>query len=770
MDQQLLRSLGIEGDLDVDSSTTKGGPGKSTLTSKLTPAPQVVFRVSDPETARALGESFGSGSRPRIQREADGASGGRDGNGVMAGAEAAVDRAASSSGAPLPTHIQRQFEGSLGADLSSVRVHTGGESQEAAHAVGAKAYTVGNDIHFAAGRYQPDDPFGMHLLAHEVAHTVQQSGGAQRRQNKLEVSTPQDAAEHEADRAADAMVRGQAATVSGASGVARATLQRDVVPDGPDETAYTKARDAGAVDAFFKEEELAKKGPVHTGDSMSYLGANNVEDRSHAIELINRIGSYAVLLTESGDETKINANAAAQEALKDYVSASADQNQAQGMFGPEFVQVQLEATRLQGMFKSHFQSAGMAEGGSTDGTTLAKQAMTAGTGKGTASAESMADTMQAQGVSSDRLKNDKLTKCKANITTLTDSLAGFAPGMSDSVQQLLAQNKAMNTAVKGLALPPVKRDASPEEAAAATEMTALKNDLAAAVATTGAVLSMAKEAVGAIPGAEKVTSAVSTGVGAWENAKTIENALTRKPGAELEKGDLTERIIKELTGYDDKMKVAKGKADAFRDETSRASARAAHDAVAAAGAVFKAAVQAYRHNRQALESIKVRLRAEVDELNRLVPSKTPGQANLGQMVGLQSQAAIFVTRCDAALRLGEQERAASKEAVTAKNRAAGGASYKQLDPDQHFGEMIAEKRGPKYYEAHKYKDMSGFGGTGGYYYKFDERQVVFSKTPRTEKGTQEAMDSSMEKKLESLAKMKEEIGLFLSQMRTMTNI
>ncbi|MBK7078795.1 MAG: DUF4157 domain-containing protein [Myxococcales bacterium] len=218
MDQQLLRSLGIEGDLDVDSSTTKGGPGKSTLTSKLTPAPQVVFRVADPATARALGESFGSGSRPRIQREADGASGGRDGNGVMAGAEAAVDRAASSSGAPLPTHIQRQFEGSLGADLSSVRVHTGGESQEAAHAVGAKAYTVGNDIHFAAGRYQPDDPFGMHLLAHEVAHTVQQSGGAQRRQNKLEVSTPQDSAEHEADLAADAMVRGEAATVSGGNG------------------------------------------------------------------------------------------------------------------------------------------------------------------------------------------------------------------------------------------------------------------------------------------------------------------------------------------------------------------------------------------------------------------------------------------------------------------------------------------------------------------------------------------------------------------------
>lgn len=232
MDQDQLRQL--ESDFDVnDSATTKGGgAGKSTLTSRLTPAPQMVFRVSDPETARALGESLSMRGQPRIMRDADaGAAGARDANGVSFGAEAAVDRAASSSGSALPSHLQRQFEGSLGADLSSVRVHTGSESAEAAHAVGAKAYTVGQDIHFAAGKYQPDDAFGMHLLAHEVAHTVQQSGGSAHRQNKLEVSAPQDAAEHEADHAADAMVRGEAATVSGASGVARKTIQRNPDPD-----------------------------------------------------------------------------------------------------------------------------------------------------------------------------------------------------------------------------------------------------------------------------------------------------------------------------------------------------------------------------------------------------------------------------------------------------------------------------------------------------------------------------------------------------------
>ncbi|MBL8622436.1 MAG: DUF4157 domain-containing protein [Myxococcales bacterium] len=184
-------------DLDPPRTTptpSPGTPGKRSLTQGLAPR-TIVYRDAAPTAA-----------------------GPRDANGVAADAEAAVARAASGSGAPLPTQVRRQFEGALGADLSGVRVHTGGASAEAAQAVGAKAYTVGDDIHFAAGRYQPDDPFGLHLLAHEVAHTVQQSGGAPRRQHKLEVSTPHDAAEHEADRAADAMVRGETATVTGATG------------------------------------------------------------------------------------------------------------------------------------------------------------------------------------------------------------------------------------------------------------------------------------------------------------------------------------------------------------------------------------------------------------------------------------------------------------------------------------------------------------------------------------------------------------------------
>jgi len=152
----------------------------------------------------------------------------RDDNGVAAGAEAAVTTAAGSTGFGLPTEVRRSFESSLGADLGGVRVHTGGASADAAHAVGARAYAVGQDIHFGEGQFDPGSTTGLHLLAHEVAHTVQQQGGASTRQHKLAVSSVGDRAEVEADAAADAMIARQPFAIgSGGGSVARSTVFRD---------------------------------------------------------------------------------------------------------------------------------------------------------------------------------------------------------------------------------------------------------------------------------------------------------------------------------------------------------------------------------------------------------------------------------------------------------------------------------------------------------------------------------------------------------------
>jgi len=95
-------------------------------------------------------------------------------NGVLPHAQEAVSAASNSAGQPLPSALQGRFEQTLGVDLSTVRVHTGSPSVEANKSISARAYTVGNDIHFDQGQYDPESSAGQRLLAHEVVHTVQQ--------------------------------------------------------------------------------------------------------------------------------------------------------------------------------------------------------------------------------------------------------------------------------------------------------------------------------------------------------------------------------------------------------------------------------------------------------------------------------------------------------------------------------------------------------------------------------------------------------------------
>ncbi len=124
-----------------------------------------------------------------------------------------VARAAEGSGHALPGDLRGRFEQSLGADLSGVRVHTDGAAAAASSALDARAYAVGQDVYMGAGQYNPSTPDGAFLLAHEVAHTVQQQGASSGPQCKLEVSEPGDAMETDADSAAEAMILGQPTSV-----------------------------------------------------------------------------------------------------------------------------------------------------------------------------------------------------------------------------------------------------------------------------------------------------------------------------------------------------------------------------------------------------------------------------------------------------------------------------------------------------------------------------------------------------------------------------
>jgi len=108
-----------------------------------------------------------SGARDGVQRQVGSAASSSGATGRTSGL---------SGGAPLSDASRDFFEPRLGTDLGDVRVHSDAAGASMAGELGARAFTVGSDIVFGAGEYAPDSGSGKELLAHELAHVVQQRG------------------------------------------------------------------------------------------------------------------------------------------------------------------------------------------------------------------------------------------------------------------------------------------------------------------------------------------------------------------------------------------------------------------------------------------------------------------------------------------------------------------------------------------------------------------------------------------------------------------
>ncbi len=149
-----------------------------------------------------------------------------------AGNRAVTELLRGSSGRPLDRNTRREMEEKFGAGFGDVRVHTGDEAARTAETLRAKAYTLGSDIVFGSGNYAPSGSAGKRLLAHELAHVVQQSRQTGARSSHAE--TP--ALEASASRAAGSIGSAAGVQVSGASapGIARTPADEDLLPMLPD--------------------------------------------------------------------------------------------------------------------------------------------------------------------------------------------------------------------------------------------------------------------------------------------------------------------------------------------------------------------------------------------------------------------------------------------------------------------------------------------------------------------------------------------------------
>ena len=121
-----------------------------------------------------------------------------------------VDRALRSPSHPLDGETRVLMEPRFGYNFSQVRVHKREDAAASAEALSARAFSVGSHIVFGTNQYAPHSQGGRHLLAHELAHTIQQRGSNYPGGN-LELLDPSAPAEREAKTAADHAVAGASA-------------------------------------------------------------------------------------------------------------------------------------------------------------------------------------------------------------------------------------------------------------------------------------------------------------------------------------------------------------------------------------------------------------------------------------------------------------------------------------------------------------------------------------------------------------------------------
>jgi hypothetical protein len=128
-------------------------------------------RIADWVTA-SPGDAAFDRAAPRLSWYAPSA------DGQLPAAPGSVADALSGSGLPLQPGLRRRMEQRFDCDFSRVRVHADTTAERSAEDVGAHAYTVANHIVFGAGQFAPSTPRGERLIAHELAHVMQQSGHA----------------------------------------------------------------------------------------------------------------------------------------------------------------------------------------------------------------------------------------------------------------------------------------------------------------------------------------------------------------------------------------------------------------------------------------------------------------------------------------------------------------------------------------------------------------------------------------------------------------
>jgi len=164
----------------IQAKLSLGQPGDKYEQEADAVARQVVNKINTPPTQPSVQRQSKSGGISELNitlmRHSEGGVGG--GSSVTPDVEQNIQQSRG-SGQPLDASVREPMEQAFGADFSGVKIHTNSQSDQLNRSLSARAFTTGSDIFFKQGEYNPGSQDGQELLAHELTHVVQQTGGVQ---------------------------------------------------------------------------------------------------------------------------------------------------------------------------------------------------------------------------------------------------------------------------------------------------------------------------------------------------------------------------------------------------------------------------------------------------------------------------------------------------------------------------------------------------------------------------------------------------------------
>jgi hypothetical protein len=198
-----------------------------------------------------------------------------------------VREVVSSTGRSLDASIQRVMEDRMGDSFGDVQVHTGSSAAAACESINARAFTVGNHVAFNSGEYDPASAEGQHVIAHELAHVRQQTGGAvsmlPQEDMQFEID-PDPQLEREAEETAQRVMAG------GELGIQRMAdtgvhIQREEIYGNNNDSSYLSGNRAGGESptSLIEKVDNATADTPSPSVSEADLGSENIAEFQKAV-------------------------------------------------------------------------------------------------------------------------------------------------------------------------------------------------------------------------------------------------------------------------------------------------------------------------------------------------------------------------------------------------------------------------------------------------------------------------------------------------------